>query len=274
MLSTLGSVAIRTCRTSAFRLNNFRSESIASFIFLFPLINTIDCATMAPTSLRVFDSLVKEKTSFSTSDPNGKTVPWYTCGPTVYDEANLGHCRSAISIDILRRIMRDYFGFSVRFVMNVTDIDDKIILRSRYQYLGARLQKEMESMEKTKAVAEATSIGRAAIKHYLSTHLPLVPSGIALEAYSVEAKRLYHDVFNGEQTDQTAKIEMHMKNCQSGIDALIALENGSDGTAVSDFLKAKDVVHPYLDHLYGTTIDSQDHEVFTGIAKKYIESQR
>jgi cysteinyl-tRNA synthetase len=225
---------------------------------------------MAPTSLRVFDSLVKEKTPFSTSDPNGKTVTWYTCGPTVYDEAHIGHCRSAISIDILRRIMRDYFGFSVRFVMNVTDIDDKIILRSRYHYLGTRLQKEIESMEKTKAVTEAISIGRAAIKHYLSTHLPLLPSDIALEAYSVEAKRQYHDVLNGEQTDQTAKLEMHMKNCQSAIDALVALESVSDGTALSDFLhKAKDVLHPYLDYLYGTTIDSQDHDIFTGIAKKY-----
>ncbi|GAE00031.1 hypothetical protein ATEG_08291 [Paecilomyces variotii No. 5] len=223
---------------------------------------------MAPT-LRVFDSLVKEKTTFSTSDPNGKTVTWYTCGPTVYDEAHLGHCRSAISIDILRRIMRDYFGFSVRFVMNVTDIDDKIIIRSRYQYLGTRLQKELESMEKTKAVTEAISIGRAAIKHYISTYLPLLPSDIALEAYSVEAKRLYH-VADGEQTDQTAKLEMHMKNCQSAIDALVALESVSDGTALSDFLlKAKDVLHPYLDFLHGTTIDSQDHGIFTGIAQKY-----
>lgn len=99
-------------------------------------------------------------------------------------------------------------------------------------------------MEKTKAVAEAISIGRAAIKHYSSTHLPLLPSDIALEAYSAEAKRLYH-VANREQTDQTAKLEMHMKNCQSGIDALVALEKVSDGNALCDFLlRAKDVSPP------------------------------
>ncbi len=50
----------------------------------------------------------------------------YACGPTVYDHSHLGHARSYVSTDIIRRIMRDYFGFKVNFVMNITDVDDKV----------------------------------------------------------------------------------------------------------------------------------------------------
>lgn len=53
-------------------------------------------------------------------------MTWYVCGPTVYDDAHVGHARNYVSTDIIRRIMRDYFKFDVKFVMNVTDVDDKV----------------------------------------------------------------------------------------------------------------------------------------------------
>ena len=53
-------------------------------------------------------------------------VTWYACGPTVYDHSHLGHARNYVSTDIIRRILRDYFGFDVKFVMNITDVDDKV----------------------------------------------------------------------------------------------------------------------------------------------------
>jgi cysteinyl-tRNA synthetase len=53
-------------------------------------------------------------------------VSWYACGPTVYDASHLGHARTYVSTDIIRRIMVHYFGFKVNFVMNITDIDDKV----------------------------------------------------------------------------------------------------------------------------------------------------
>lgn len=59
-------------------------------------------------------------------DPGGKKVTWYCCGPTVYDAGHLGHARNYVTTDVLRRIMRDYFGFDVKFVQNVTDVDDKV----------------------------------------------------------------------------------------------------------------------------------------------------
>lgn len=53
-------------------------------------------------------------------------IGWYACGPTVYDHSHLGHARNYVSTDIIRRILKDYFGFDINFVMNVTDVDDKV----------------------------------------------------------------------------------------------------------------------------------------------------
>lgn len=53
-------------------------------------------------------------------------ISWYACGPTVYDKSHLGHARNYVSTDIIRRIFLHYFGFKVNFVMNITDVDDKV----------------------------------------------------------------------------------------------------------------------------------------------------
>lgn len=76
--------------------------------------------------LRIWNSLTRSKTAFVPIDWQNKKVAWYACGPTVYDDAHLGHARNYVSTDILRRVMRDYFKFNVRFVMNITDVDDKV----------------------------------------------------------------------------------------------------------------------------------------------------
>ncbi|NXC27813.1 SYCM protein, partial [Campylorhamphus procurvoides] len=54
----------------------------------------------------------------------------YSCGPTVYDQAHLGHACSYVRFDIIRRIMTRFFGIEVIMVMGITDIDDKIIKRA------------------------------------------------------------------------------------------------------------------------------------------------
>lgn len=55
--------------------------------------------------------------------------------------------RSYISFDILRRVMSDYFGYNILYVMNITDIDDKIIKRARQDYLYEKYLKEGKSLE-------------------------------------------------------------------------------------------------------------------------------
>lgn len=92
--------------------------------------------------LKIYNSLTRSKDDFVPLDPTGKMVTWYACGPTVYEDAHLGHAKDYVSTDIIRRIMKDHFGFRVKFVMNMTDIDDKIILRGRQQYLLARFKQE------------------------------------------------------------------------------------------------------------------------------------
>jgi len=76
--------------------------------------------------LRIYNSLTKEKNLFAPIDPSGRKITWYCCGPTVYDAGHLGHARNYVTTDVLRRILRDYFGFEVQFVQNVTDVDDKV----------------------------------------------------------------------------------------------------------------------------------------------------
>uniref|UniRef100_A0A3Q2NQY4 Cysteine--tRNA ligase, cytoplasmic n=1 Tax=Fundulus heteroclitus TaxID=8078 RepID=A0A3Q2NQY4_FUNHE len=83
--------------------------------------------------LRLYNSLTRAKEPFVPQ--NGNKVTWYCCGPTVYDASHMGHARSYISFDILRRILRDYFKYDVLYCMNITDIDDKIIKRARQNFL-------------------------------------------------------------------------------------------------------------------------------------------
>ena len=83
--------------------------------------------------LFIWNSLTNTRTKFIPAEEN--KVSWYICGPTVYDSSHLGHARNYMTFDILRRIMTDYFKYNVFFVMNVTDIDDKIIVRSHFRHL-------------------------------------------------------------------------------------------------------------------------------------------
>lgn len=56
-------------------------------------------------------------------------------------------CRSYISFDILRRVLTNYFGYNVLYVMNITDIDDKIIKRARQRYLYEQYLSENNNLE-------------------------------------------------------------------------------------------------------------------------------
>ena len=58
-------------------------------------------------------------------------VNWYICGPTVYAPSHVGHARAYLTFDIIRGILEEYFGYNVTYCMNITDIDDKIIKRTR-----------------------------------------------------------------------------------------------------------------------------------------------
>jgi cysteinyl-tRNA synthetase len=77
--------------------------------------------------IRLYNTLTQKKEEFETLEPN--LVKLYVCGVTVYNDAHVGHAMSALVFDIMRRHL-EYRGYTVRHVMNYTDVDDKIIRRA------------------------------------------------------------------------------------------------------------------------------------------------
>jgi cysteinyl-tRNA synthetase len=77
--------------------------------------------------IRLYNTLTRKKENLETLEPG--IVKMYVCGPTVYNDAHVGHAMSALVFDIIRRYL-EYRGLVVRHVMNYTDVDDKIINRA------------------------------------------------------------------------------------------------------------------------------------------------
>lgn len=80
---------------------------------------------------QIYDSRDKQIRSFYGSE--NKIINWYACGPTVYDESHLGHARTYIMTDVIRRILEKEMGYTVILGMNITDVDDKIIAVSNIE---------------------------------------------------------------------------------------------------------------------------------------------
>ena len=77
--------------------------------------------------LSIYNTLTRKKEPFQPLQP--KTVRMYVCGVTVYDYCHIGHARSALVFDVIRRYL-EYSDYRVEFVKNFTDVDDKIIKRA------------------------------------------------------------------------------------------------------------------------------------------------
>ncbi|KAJ5518927.1 Cysteine-tRNA ligase [Penicillium expansum] len=227
--------------------------------------------------LKVWNSLTKSKTPFVPIDPAGKKVVWYACGPTVYDDAHLGHARNYVSTDIIRRIMRDYFKFDVNFVMNITDVDDKIILRARQQHLF----NEFVAVNPT-ITSEVLDTVKCAFVAYLKKNLPLLDSELPPSRYQDEVEKIYATILNGgalpgneKAGDDEAKVKMHIKTAASAA-KVIAQAESRDGSsadpalfAESFYSSAQDLILPYLDALKGALVDANDHSIFTKLTKRY-----
>ncbi|XP_058129435.1 probable cysteine--tRNA ligase, mitochondrial [Anopheles ziemanni] len=100
--------------------------------------------------LRLYDGREKEKIPLRVADNLKPFLSFYTCGPTVYDSAHIGHASCYVRLDILQRIMRHNFRLPLLTAMNITDIDDKIITRANergipWQQLARRYEDEFWS---------------------------------------------------------------------------------------------------------------------------------
>lgn len=78
--------------------------------------------------LRVYNTLSRQKEEFRTVEPN--RVSMYLCGPTVYKPSHIGHMVGPVIFDCVKRYLA-YSGYDVKFVVNITDVDDKLINRAR-----------------------------------------------------------------------------------------------------------------------------------------------
>ena len=76
----------------------------------------------------IYSTLTRSKENLETINKN--RVNLFVCGPTVYDDAHIGHGRTYISFDTIKRYL-EYSGYAVFYIQNITDIDDKIINRSK-----------------------------------------------------------------------------------------------------------------------------------------------
>ena len=115
-------------------------------------------------TLRLFNTLTGQLDALEPAD--GKALRMYACGPTVYDYGHIGNFRTFLQVDILRRFLR-LTGIAVRHVMNITDVDDKIIRNAveagipigeyTKQYIDAFFE-DLESLrvERPEQIARAT----------------------------------------------------------------------------------------------------------------------
>src|SRR5262249_11853988 len=78
--------------------------------------------------LRVYSTLSRQKEEFRPVQPKKGGI--YLCGPTVYKPSHVGHMVGPVIFDTVKRYLT-YLGYQVTFVVNITDVDDKLIVRAR-----------------------------------------------------------------------------------------------------------------------------------------------
>jgi cysteinyl-tRNA synthetase len=117
---------------------------------------------------RLYNSLTRSIEPFAPAD--GQTVRLYTCGPTVYNAAHLGNFRTFLFEDLLRRALR-LRGWAVEQVMNLTDVDDKIIKRAT--------ERGVSIVELTNPIVEIFHADREYLRIQRAEHYPRATAYVA-----------------------------------------------------------------------------------------------
>lgn len=116
--------------------------------------------------IKIFNTMSQKKEEFMPMHKN--RVKLFVCGPTVYDNSHIGHARTYISFDIIARYLK-YKGFSVFYLQNITDVDDKIIRRaSELNFEPVKLARKFEKkyMEDMKLLGvESVNLYARATEH-------------------------------------------------------------------------------------------------------------
>ena len=153
--------------------------------------------------IRLYNTLTRKKEELQTLEP--KIVKMYVCGPTVYNDAHVGHAMSALVFDIIRRYL-EYRGYNVKHVMNYTDVDDKIINRANQMGLDPFVlsQRYIEDFDQNLAdlnIQPATAKPRVSktMPQIIAFVIGLIDKGYAYAAANGDVYfRVSHDVDYGK----------------------------------------------------------------------------
>ncbi|KAH0828153.1 cysteine-tRNA ligase [Lanmaoa asiatica] len=216
--------------------------------------------------LKVYNSLTKTKTEFIPR--NGRLVKWYNCGPTVYDASHMGHARNYITQDILRRIVSDYFGYDVHFVMNITDIDDKIILRARQNYLFDNFRTQTSSLTPD-LVVKVQDAWQSHVLDKVSKGLPdsIKPTAESIHTLWPQIEAIRDDkVQKAECLKRDEKFEMNLGTAIRTASALSAARKGQKDRESALILldESRDILSASLDKELKDTVT--DPSIFRALA--------
>ena len=161
--------------------------------------------------LVLFNDLTRKKEPFVPLKPGH--VGFYACGPTVYDFFHIGNARPFIVFDVLRRYM-EWSGYTVTFVQNFTDIDDKMIDRANREGITVAQLAERFIAEYYQD-ADALGIRRATINPRATDHMPEI---IELVKTLIEKKHAYE--IQGDVFFDVASFPSYGKLSKQGIEEL------------------------------------------------------
>ncbi len=163
--------------------------------------------------MRIYNTLTGKKEEFVTLDPG--LVRMYSCGITAYDYCHIGHARSAIVFDIMRRYMK-YKGLTTRYIRNFTDIDDKIINRAKQEGIpwDEVAKKYIEEYYKD---MDSLGVGRADVEPKATEHIEEM-----IEMVRGLIERGYAYVIDGSVYFEVSKFEGYGKLSKRDIDDMMA----------------------------------------------------
>ena len=135
--------------------------------------------------IKVYNTMTRGFEDFEPFNP--PRVGMYVCGPTVYDYTHVGHARTYVAFDVIRRFL-ELKGFEVTYVQNITDIDDKIIDRARresveWSYIAETYTKDyLEALEKLNIHVDVQPKATKHISEIIEFIAKLVEAGFAYES--------------------------------------------------------------------------------------------
>ncbi|KAG2735449.1 hypothetical protein G9P44_001663 [Scheffersomyces stipitis] len=196
--------------------------------------------------LKIYNSLTRSKTEFVPIVPGH--ITWYCCGPTVYDHSHMGHARNYVSTDICRRIFQDYFGYNVKFIQNVTDIDDKIIIAARQQYLFEQKLSGVYQQVNSELVAKSEEY----LTSYVEKNLPEFTGKDIKSEFIAWADSIASNV--QDIAKEKPKFPMYLKAARRAHDAIYS--TNVLATPIAEYLESiKEVATPSLDKEFGSTVN-------------------